>query len=167
MSERKRPRFHAKTHARNPEFAVQQNFVTEADINTKIDRHMRGPGRIGQRIGDPNATRQGRFMELSSDSFHDMLNKVTDAQSAFRGLPARVKTRFSNDPYQLLRFMENPANRAEAERLGLVDPQYVSPEETAPEGPLEPENQDPEDDQGPDPEAQPKFTKKGAKKSER
>lgn len=161
MSVKKRPRIHPKKHARNPDFAVQQNFASEADINTVINRHMKGPGRMGMPIGNPNATRQGRFVDLSSESFHDMLNRVTDAQTAFMNLPARIRGRFSNNPYQLLRFLEKPENREEAVRLGLIEPSDEPQPEKGSQGPLDPENEDPEDGQKPDPEANPRHSKKG------
>ena len=36
-------------------------------------------------------------------------------------LPADLRKRFSNDPGQLLSFLENEDNRAEAIKLGLVN----------------------------------------------
>jgi hypothetical protein len=36
-------------------------------------------------------------------------------------LPANIRSRFDNDPAKLIDFMENPANREEAESLGLVN----------------------------------------------
>lgn len=162
MSERKRPRVTARRHARNPEFSTQQNFVDESNINTVIGRHMRGPARQGLPIGNPNATRQGRFTDVSSESFHDMLNRVTDAQQAFMTLPARIRGRFSNDPYMLLRFLEKPENREEAERLGLLQARPAHETAPDPSGHLNPENLE-DEGQKPDPEAQPRPLKKGAK----
>lgn len=167
MSDRKRPRHHPRNHARNSDFAVQQNFVSETDINVKMARHMRGPN-AHMPLGNPGPNaRQGRFMDMPSETFHEMLNRVTDARHQFMNLPAKVRTRFQNDPYQLLRFLENPANRPEAERLGLVDPKYVPPGEMPGNGSLDPENRDADDDsqkgQKADEEANPRHQKKGAK----
>lgn len=117
-----RKRVHPKPQGKTDKYVTQQQFRDDANINTMLGRHMKGPGRMGLPIGNPNATRQPRFEYQPSETFHEMLNMVTDAQNAFRALPARTRGRFSNDPYQLLRFLENPENRAEAEKLGLVDP---------------------------------------------
>jgi len=35
-------------------------------------------------------------------------------------LPAKMRARFHNDPQELLEFISNEENRAEAEKLGLV-----------------------------------------------
>jgi len=78
--------------------------------------------RPGQLIGNPMATRQPRFLDMSSQSYHEMLNQVTDVQSTFSSLSARLKGKFGNSPYQLLRWLEQPDNRPEALKLGLVVP---------------------------------------------
>lgn len=101
---------------------VQQHFRDETDINNIVGRHMKGPGRFGAPIGNPNANRQPRFVVMPSLSYHEMMNKVTDMQMQFSGLPARTKGKFNNDPYQMLRWLENPANRKEAVEMGLLIP---------------------------------------------
>lgn len=101
---------------------VQQSAAADADINNKVAKHMRGAGRFGAPLGDPNATRQPRFEAVSSQSYHDMLNQVADIQNHFRALPARVKSRFGNDPYQLMRWVQAPENRMEALKMGLLVP---------------------------------------------
>lgn len=101
---------------------VQQHFKDQADAGQRIRKHMATSGRFGQPIGDPNATRQPRFLDLSSsDSYHDMLNRVTQINSMFGALPARIRTQFQNRPEVLMKFCENPANTATAVKLGLID----------------------------------------------
>lgn len=122
MAERSRRRF---TQPSTPErkSQVQQNKAADQDINRIVARHITGPGRFGMPIGDPNATRQPRFMDVPSSSYHDMLNQVADIQNNFRALPSRTRSMFNNDPYQLLRWVENPHNREEALKRGFVLPE--------------------------------------------
>jgi len=103
---------------------THQSFAQEADINHLVSKHMRGAGRFGNPIGNPNASRQPIFGDFSSIDYHTMCNQVLDVQNMFRTLPARMRSRFHNDPYQLIRFVEDPANLVEAVKLGLV----VNPE---------------------------------------
>lgn len=98
---------------------TQQNFANDADVNTIVSRHLRGPGRTLQNIA-MGGTRQPMFGDFSSMDYQDMLNKVTDIDNTFRRLPARLRQRFRNDPYQLIRFTEDPANLKECVKLGLV-----------------------------------------------
>lgn len=62
------------------------------------------------------------------EDYHSSLNRIIAAQEAFDALPATVRSRFQNDPGQLLAFLENPDNRDEAVELGLVS----SPEPSLP-----------------------------------
>lgn len=102
------------------ESLTQQSFAKEADINTLVERHLRGPGRFGAPIGNPGASRQPIFGDFNSSDYHSMCNRVLDVQNQFRTLPARVRARFNNDAYQLIRFVENPENYKESVKLGLV-----------------------------------------------
>lgn len=85
----------------------------------------------GQPIGDPRATRQPKFLVMPSQSYHEMLNQVTDVQTTFSQLSARLKGKFGNSPYQLLRWLEKPENRSEALDLGLVVPTEEEAQELA------------------------------------
>lgn len=100
---------------------VQQNLRDVVDINQVMARHFAGPGRRGP-VGNPNATAQPRFLDLASgESFHDMLNRVTQINTMFGRLPARVRNKFQNRPEILMKFCEDPANVKEAVKLGLID----------------------------------------------
>lgn len=100
---------------------VQQHFKDEADAGKRIRKHLETSGRFAP-IGNPNATRKPRFLDLSSsDSYHDMLNRVTQINSMFAALPARIRTQFQNRPEVLMKFIENPENTAASVKLGLID----------------------------------------------
>lgn len=169
-----------KSHHRPPsgKSQTQQHFRDESNINNIVDKHMRGPGRFGAPIGNPNPNRQPRFTVMPSMSYHEMMNTVTDMQFQFQSLSARTKGKFNNDVYQMLRWLENPNNRKEALEMGLVNPteeehaqmmrnetrQQVNllREALAPEPPKS-------DSGAPkaDPEAQPDYQKGTAKKDEK
>lgn len=108
----KRPRKQQTTQGPS---RTQQHHAQEADINTLILKH-RGmvPGNL--------QGRQPTFGEWSAPDFHAALNRVNDVRQKFLALPARLRSRFSNDPHQLLRFTDDPKNRTEALLLGLVVP---------------------------------------------
>lgn len=101
---------------------VQQAPAQVQDINTIVNRHLGVPGRSLASIGDPAATRKPQFIDLPSESYHDMMNKVASIDLAFGSLGSRLRSRFKNDPYQLLRWVEVPENRLEAISLGLITP---------------------------------------------
>jgi len=101
-----------------PELSMtKQSFKDECDFNrvmetwsaTSLNPH---PARGVPRYGDFSAV--GDYLTS--------LQTVIDAQDAFMSLPAVVRDRFSNDPGQLLAFLQDPANADEAQRLGLLRP---------------------------------------------
>lgn len=49
------------------------------------------------------------------------LHRLMSAQAAFDSLPAQIRSRFSNDPALLLKFLSDSRNREEAIKLGLVN----------------------------------------------
>lgn len=91
----------------------KQAPAKEADINNIVRRYL-PTGAL------PSHGRQGMYGDFTSIDYMSMLNAVADIDNTFRRLPARVRGQFRNDPYQLMRFVENPDNQKEAVRLGLL-----------------------------------------------
>jgi len=56
-----------------------------------------------------------------------MLIRVQELQGQFAGLPAKLRKRFSNNPENMLRFLEDPKNAGEAVKLGLLSEDDVDP----------------------------------------
>lgn len=109
----------------DPESKTQQHFKQAADIN-----HIMARGRqtgVIQGPGTPSGQKM-RYMHLTGQTYHDMLIQVQQAQGAFAGLPARVRKRFSNNPENLLTFLEDPKNVREAVKLGIIEETSISPE---------------------------------------
>lgn len=68
---------------------------------------------------------ESKFGDQTGLDFKEAMDLVTGAKKAFEGLPVHIKKRFGQDPGKLLKFMENPENRAEAIQLGLIDPDWT------------------------------------------
>jgi phage internal scaffolding protein len=64
--------------------------------------------------------RYGDFTD--ADDYHTALNKIIAAEDDFMALPAEIRTQFDNNPANLIGFLNDPSNKAEAEKLGLVNP---------------------------------------------
>ena len=94
---------------------AQQHFKDECDINN-ILRQFNITGLL------PESTLSPRYGDFSGiTDYHTALNAVISAESEFERLPAQIRARFDNDPEQLINFISDENNRAEAEKLGLVD----------------------------------------------
>ncbi len=95
---------------------AQQHFKDECDINN-ILRQFNITGLLPEQAVSP---RYGDFTGISD--YHSALNQVIAAEDEFMSLPAHLRARFENDPAQLIDFLDNPENKNEAIKLGLVNP---------------------------------------------
>lgn len=62
----------------------------------------------------------------------DSLIKVREAEELFAQYPAKIRERFDNDYVKFIEFLENEANRKEAEELGIINKRTIEPAQPAP-----------------------------------
>lgn len=93
---------------------AQQQFQEESDINVLVERF----GLTGEMPASPTVPQYGDFTGITD--FQSAMNAVLVAQSQFMELPAKVRSRFDNDPQKLLEFVSDDSNREEARVLGLL-----------------------------------------------
>lgn len=108
-----------------------QSSADECDINT-IVRRFGLTGELPSHVAVPS---YGDFTGVVD--YHSALNLVIAADAAFMTLPADVRSRFHNNPEGFLKFVEDPANRPELDKMGLTVRPYVPPkvEVVAPQQP--------------------------------
>lgn len=119
---------------------TKQEFAKESDINVMMDRALK----TGQMpVGAPD---KWVFADVSNvGTFQDMLSRVDLARASFAALPAKVRSRFQNNPVALIEFLQDRSNYDEAVKLGLIEKKEAppAPEETPKESkkkaPKEPE----------------------------
>jgi phage internal scaffolding protein len=95
---------------------AQQQFKDECDINNIVRQF----NITGQLPDQPLSPKYGDFTGISD--YKTALDRVIAADEEFMNLPATIRARFENDAANLIEFLENDENRAEAEKLGLVEP---------------------------------------------
>ena len=94
---------------------AQQHHKDECDINIILERF----GKTGQ---VPVNAISGTYGDFSGvHDYHTAMNALIASESEFAALPAQMRTRFDNDPSKLIEFLDNPQNKAEAEKLGLIN----------------------------------------------
>lgn len=109
---------------------TNQSDAKEADVNFIMSRYEK-TGLIPDNItGDMRQPQFGDFSDVGD--FHTIQSRVARVKQAFEAYPAHIRNRFQNDPAQLIEFLSDAENDAEAIKLGLKN---------APE----PENGGPED----------------------
>lgn len=115
-----------------PPSRTKQAHKAECDINNIIKQY-----KTSGMVTHINANAQvGAYLDLPDQAdFQTAMNTVLVAQQSFATLPAKVRSRFGNDPAEFLAFMSNADNLAEARELGLVNPAPPEPPPPAPPPP--------------------------------
>lgn len=99
-----------------PSMTVQAD-KDEADINVILDRF----GITGQL---PQNVRPPVFQDFDAVfDFRSAVEAIEMATDSFLCLPARVRSRFDNDPQKFVEFCSDPANLKEMRELGLAVPE--------------------------------------------
>lgn len=100
---------------------AQQNYLNDTDINTIVERF----GITGEL---PTNVRMPQFADFQGIfDFQTAMNSIRHAQESFAAMPANVRARFHNDPAEFLDFVDDPANKPEAIKLGLVEAPLPAP----------------------------------------
>lgn len=95
---------------------AQQSFKDECDINTIMRR-------FGQGAELPDNFRSPQYGDFDQVAdYQTALNAVRQADEAFMSMPAELRARFHNQPQELLDFLADGTNQAEARKLGLLQP---------------------------------------------
>ena len=106
---------------------TQQQFRDECDINKIMDRYLR-TGVLSDPLDKRGTPKYGDYADLGN--YMDHMNKVVEANEMFEALPASIRKRFNNNPGDLIEFVMDENNRAEAELLGLIEKMEIKPEES-------------------------------------
>jgi phage internal scaffolding protein len=96
---------------------TEQSHKDACDLNIIVARAQHNPAVLLDKSLRPDVFRD--FSE--SLPFVEMFNKVCEAKSAFEDLPSDVRSKFRNDPANLIDFVSNPNNALEAHDLGLLE----------------------------------------------
>lgn len=94
---------------------TKQAFKDQCDINNILKRYEK-TGVLP--VADNGTGKYGDFSEVVD--YQGALNQVIAAQSAFGGLSAKIRARFSNDPAEFLKFAEDPKNEDALVEMGLA-----------------------------------------------
>jgi phage internal scaffolding protein len=110
MKERKRVQVYF-----SDESLTHSYFAEDCDINVIMAQYEKS-GLI-EHVNRYNGS-YGDFTDVSD--YQSSLNAVLEAQEAFDSLPAKVRSRFSNDPAEFLSFVNDSSNKDEMISLGLL-----------------------------------------------
>lgn len=108
---------------------TQQQFEEECDINT-IVRRFNITGEL------PTGVHMPTYQDFDGIfDFRTAMEAIRTANESFDEMPAEVRARFHNDPAEFVDFCNDEANRAEAQKMGLVMAQAAELAKTTPQPP--------------------------------
>jgi len=100
---------------------TKQSFKKDTQIRNILIRYAK----TGV-LGDP--TRKPLWGDFTdTEKFENSLNLVANVRSQFSQLSAEVRSRFQNDPVELLTFLSDKKNDIEAVKLGLKNKSVLPP----------------------------------------
>jgi len=97
---------------------TNQSDKDSTDINIIMKRYEK-TGLITDLLGNQRTPHYGDFSEVGD--FHQLQNTLAKVTQAFSVLPAEVRSKFNNDPAEIIEFLNDENNDAEALKLGLKD----------------------------------------------
>lgn len=101
---------------------TKQSFKEECDINNIMKKF--------EKTGVVSHVKQygGSYGDISDAmDYKESVELVIKAQDMFMTLPAKLRSRFGNNPAEFLDFVSDPSKKAEMKDLGLLREGYVEP----------------------------------------
>jgi phage internal scaffolding protein len=98
---------------------TKQSFKNECDVNNILKNY----NKTGVM---PDNYNPGEYRDLDGTDYQEYMQTVASANSMFEELPSALRKRFKNDPAQLLSFVHDDKNVAEAHNLGLLRDDYIN-----------------------------------------
>ena len=96
---------------------AKQSFKNECDINQLMRKYQKTG------VIEHLNTHQGDYGNfIGFEDYQISLNRILEAEDAFSTIPSEIRNKFSNDPAKFLEFVQNPANLAEMQEMGLANP---------------------------------------------
>ncbi|AXL15018.1 internal scaffolding protein [Microviridae sp.] len=126
------------TRKRNPvgidftdcEPLTEQHHKEECDILNIVKKYDKLQIDLSQFMFD-----ESDCMDITdAPTYLEAMNQVSEANSLFDGLPARIRARFANSPNHFLEFMQDDRNIDEIEKMGLNAKHLKKAPKTSPEG---------------------------------
>lgn len=98
---------------------TSQEFAAESDVNNIMARYLK-TGTVPMFVD--RTLLDGDMHEMS---YHEMMNSVADANSAFAALPAQVRAEFENDPAKFVAFALDEDNIPQLREWGMLSPEAI------------------------------------------
>lgn len=107
----------ARIDCSNDPTKTEQHHAEALNINIIAARYGITDGSIIPQTSDPS--HYGDFTEAPRD-YREALDRIRDAEAKFLRLPAAIRSKFNNQPMEMLSWLQNPEHLDEAVTIGLL-----------------------------------------------
>lgn len=108
---------------------TKQEYSEELDINNIIKKF--------QTTGELPNIKRGFYADVTQlPDYHEAMNIVAETNQNFATLPAAIRSRFNNNPAEMLDWVADPKNAQEATKMGLLRAKDVQVPSTIKSAPL-------------------------------
>ncbi len=115
-------------------YFTEQSHKNTCDVNNIVKKYDK-TGLIAHL-----SKMEARFGDMTGLEFKTAQDQIILAKNMFAQLPPEIRKKFENDPGKLLEFMEDPNNRDEAIKLGMIKESWTVESDGLGEHVLEGEN---------------------------
>lgn len=94
---------------------TQKQFIDECDVNNILRNY------VSSGVLTHTSDKQLFFADVSSapSDYYEARKLLNDSKAAFDELPANVREKFDNNPFNVVKFLSDDKNFDEAVKLGL------------------------------------------------
>jgi len=96
---------------------TKQSHKNECDINQIMAKFQKTG------VLTHAKSQEAEYGDIPSVDFQEAMNIVIQSREMFAELPSSVRKRFNNSAQNYLEFLENPDNKEEMRKMGLLKPE--------------------------------------------
>ena len=100
-------------------YLTEQHHKDRCDVNQIVRRYAKTG------VLDHVTSIEASYGTMTGRDFKEMVDKVDEIRGKFQEFPSAIRNRFRNDPAELMQFFDDPKNRDEAIKLGLIRSDWI------------------------------------------
>ncbi len=104
---------------------TEQSHKKECDVNHILRKYAKTG------VLEHVKKHEGQYADIPAQDFREAMEIIATSKSMFEELPSEARKKFHNDTAEFLEFVQDPNNKTELHKMGLLDPNYKPP--TTPE----------------------------------
>lgn len=98
----------------NVQYVTEQAHKDRCNVQSIINRYAKTG------LLEHVSTFEGDYGDMKGSDFKEMMDRVVSVNQKFQEFPSDIRKRFDHDPAKFLDFFDDPRNKDEALKMGLI-----------------------------------------------